>query len=129
MMDRRTLLALLLFVGMLSLAALACNSDQEWIIPRTATPTPTPTPIPMDTEAEFAVGDTVEIVATGVFTIPQTNQPEPDQRNNRVMGGGCFPGQKAPVLDIAQGPDGRIYYKVSCILDGWIPADNVKAVE
>jgi len=128
-MDRRALLALLLFTGMLSLTALACTSDQEWIIPRTATPTPTNTLIPMESVAEFAAGDTVEIVAVGAFSIPQTNQPEPDQRNNRVMGGGCFPGQKAPVLDVAQGPDGKVYYKVTCILDGWVPADNVKAAE
>lgn len=127
-MNKRALAALLLVIGLLSLAALACTSDQEWIIPRTATPTPTNTPVPLSVEAEFAPGDTVLVIGTS-FQVPQTNMPEPDARNNRVIGGGCFPNSTAPVLEVAQGEDGVIYYKVTCILDGWVPADNVEAIE
>ncbi len=125
---KRALAALLLVIGLLSLAALACTSDQEWIIPRTATPTPTNTPVPITAAADFAVGDRVRIVVNS-FQLPQTSQPEPDARNNRVIGGGCFPNTTVPVLDVAQGPDGNIYYKVTCILDGWVPAENIEAVE
>ncbi|GAB4573034.1 MAG: hypothetical protein Kow0077_14170 [Anaerolineae bacterium] len=128
MMNRRALAALLMVIGVLSLAALACTSDQEWIIPRTATPTTTPTPIPLDVEAEFGPGDQVRIVGN-TFQVAQTKLPEPDSRNNRVIGGGCFPNSVVPVLDVAQGTDGNLYYKVTCILDGWVPAENVEAVE
>jgi hypothetical protein len=127
-MNKRALSALLLVIGLLSLAALACTSDQEWIIPRTATPTATSTPVPLTVDAEFAPGDRVRIIGIS-FQVPQTNRPEPDSRNNRVIGGGCFPNSTAPVLEVAQGEDGNIYYKVTCILDGWVPADNVEAIE
>lgn len=126
--NSRALGALLLVIGMLGLAALACTSDQEWIIPRTATPEASPTPVPITIETEFGPGDQVLIVGNS-FQVPQTSLPEPDTRNNRVIGGGCFPGSKAPVLEVAQGDDGVIYYKVTCILDGWVPADNVAAAE
>lgn len=127
-MNKRALAALLLVIGLLSLAALACTSDQEWIIPRTATPTPTNTPVPLSVEVDFGPGDTVLVVGDS-FQVPQTSLPEPDTRNNRVIGGGCFPNSTAPVLQVAQGEDGKIYYQVTCILDGWVPADNVEAVE
>lgn len=127
-MDRRALSALLLVIGVLSLAALACTSDQEWIIPRTATPTPTNTPVPISVETDFQIGDSVTIVGTG-FQVWQTTFPEPDRRNNRVIGTQCFPGTVTEVLEVAQGDDGLIYYKVHCILDGWVPAENVEAAE
>jgi hypothetical protein len=127
-MDKRALSALLLVVGLLSLAALACNSDQEWIIPRTATPTPTNTPVPMTVDTEFQIGDSAVVVGAA-FQIPQTNFPEADARNNRVIGGGCFPGTTVEIQEVAQGDDNNIYYKVGCILDGWIPAENLEAVE
>ena len=127
-LHKRALLALLLFVGVLSLAALACTSDQTWIIPRTETPTPTFTPVPMDVDTEFHTGDTIRITGVG-FQIVQTTLPEPDRRNNRVIGTQCFPGQTAPVVDVAVGPDGLIYYKVTCILDGWVPETNVEPVQ
>jgi hypothetical protein len=127
-MNNRALGALLLALGLLSLAALACTSDQEWIIPRTATPLPTNTPVPIDADTEFGPGDQVRIIGTS-FQIAQTSLPEPDTRNNRVMGGGCFPNSLVPVLEVAQGEDGSIYYKVTCIRDGWVPAANVVAAE
>lgn len=125
---RSALAALLLVIGLLSLAALACTSDQEWIIPRTATPTLTNTPVPISSAADFAPGDAVRIVVNS-FQLPQTSRPEPDTRNNRVIGGGCFPNTTVPVLDVAQDEDGNIYYRVTCILDGWVPAENVEAVD
>ncbi|MBN2472389.1 MAG: hypothetical protein JXN59_16810 [Anaerolineae bacterium] len=124
----RALSALLLVIGLLSLAALACNSDQEWIIPRTDTPVPTNTPLPLSGNAEFAPGDEVRIVVNS-FQLPQTTNPEPDTRNNRVIGGGCFPNTTVPVLGVAEDGEGNIYYRVTCILDGWVPAENVEAVE
>ncbi len=127
-MHRRALFALLLVTGLLSLAVLACTSDQEWIIPRTATPTATHTPVPMDVDTQFQVGDTARIVGTG-FQVSQTTLPEPDQRNNRVIGTQCFPGQTAPILEVAEGADGLIYYKVTCILDGWVPETNLEPVD
>ena len=127
-MNKRALAALLLVIGLLSLAALACTSDQEWIIPRTATPTPTNPPVPISADADFGPGDQVRVITTS-FQLAQTNMPEADARNNRVIGGGCFPNTVVPVLEVAQGEDGNIYYKVTCILDGWVPATNVEAVE
>ncbi len=130
MKERRALLALLLVVGVLSLAALACNSDQEWIIPRTATPTITPSPLPISMETRFQVGDRVIVVAEGTtFMIYQTNLPEPDRRNNRVMGSSCFPNTTVTILDVAQGADGDIFYKVRCTLDGWLPEANLAPAE
>jgi hypothetical protein len=126
-MHKRALLALLLCVGVLSLAALACTSDQEWIIPRTETPTPTHTPVPMNVDTQFHTGDTIRIVGNA-FQVWQTTLPEADRRNNRVIGTQCFPGQTAPIVDVAEGPDGLIYYKVTCILDGWVPETNVEPV-
>lgn len=127
-MHKRALLALLLFVGVLSLAALACTSDQEWIIPRTETPTPTFTPVPLEVDTDFSIGDSARIVGNA-FQVWQTTLPEPDRRNNRVIGTQCFPGQTAPIVDVAVGPDGLVYYKVSCILDGWVPETNLEPVE
>ena len=101
-MHKRALLALLLCVGVLSLAALACTSDQEWIIPRTATPTPTFTPVPMNVDTQYHTGDTIRIVGNA-FQVWQTTLPEADRRNNRVIGTQCFPGQTAPVIDVADG--------------------------
>jgi hypothetical protein len=126
--DRRALSALLLVVGLLSLAALACTSDQTWIIPRTATPTVTPTLIPISVESAFHVGDTVVVVGN-TFQIPQTSLPEADQRNNRVIGGGCFPGTRVQINEVAQGEDGNIYYNVHCVLDGWLAETNLQAAE
>ncbi len=122
--------ALLLVIGLLGLAVLACTSDQEWIIPRTPTPTPTPTPVPITAETRFQVGDQAVVVAgPATFQVWQTSQPEPDNRRNRVVGTQCFPGQTVEILDVAQGPDGNIYYYVDCILEGWIPEENLEPLE
>ncbi len=122
---RRALAVMLAMVGMVSLAALACTSDQEWIIPRTATPTPTNTPRAVTTSSEFAIGDTVVIVGTG-FSVWQTYEPEPDTGRNRVIGTQCFPGSTVEILDIGQDDAGNLFYKVHCVLDGWISAANVQ---
>lgn len=127
-MNKRALSALLFFVGMLSLAALACTSDQEWIIPRTATPTPTNTPVPITIDTTYQIGDQVRIIGTG-FQVWQTTFPEADNGRNRVIGTQCFPGTSVEVLDLAQGDDGLVYYKVHCILDGWVGDDNLEAVQ
>jgi hypothetical protein len=126
--DKRALYALLLVVGMLSLAALACTSDQEWIIPRTATPTATYTPVPLSVETDYSIGDEIIIIGE-VFQVPQTNFPEPDTRNNRVIGGGCFPGTTVTIDEIAQGDDGNLYFNVRCILAGWVPEANAEPVQ
>lgn len=121
---KRTLHALLLVVGVLSLAALACTSDQEWIIPRTPTPTITPTPIPVTTNSLFQIGDSVSI-NIAVFSTSLTQRPEPDTGGNRQIGTNCFKDQVVEILDVAQGADGSIYYLINCTLDGWIPETNL----
>lgn len=121
---------ILLVVGLLSLAALACNSDQEWIIPRTETPTPTRTPVPMDTSAAlYQMGDALRIRQTGDFFIYQTTEPEPDASHNRVMGSSCFPGTAVTPLDIAVDDDGNFYYRVRCTLEGWVPETMLEPAE
>lgn len=124
-MRKRALLALLLVVGLLSLATLACTSDQEWIIPRTATPTPTNTPLPMTGQADFQVGDRARVTGQGVQVF-QTRLPEPDLINNRVLfAPPCFVGSTVEILEVAQGEDGEIYYKVNCGQEGWVPQTNL----
>jgi hypothetical protein len=127
-MQKRALWALLLVIGVLSLAVLACTSDQEWIIPRTETPTPTNTPVPLEVETQFQIGDSARVVGDG-FQIPQTTLPEPDRQSNRVIGTMCFPNTVYPIVDVAVGSDGRVYYQVNCILDGWLPEDNLEPIE
>lgn len=125
-MNRRISWALLLLMGLLSLAALACYSDNP-LIPPTQTPTPTLTPVPLTAETEYQIGDSVTVVGNE-FQIHQTQLPEADQRNNRVMGGACFPGTTTTVEDIGQDDAGNIYYKVTCVLNaGWLPAENIEA--
>lgn len=127
-MNRRTSGALLLLVGLLSLAALACYSDNP-LIPPTPTPTPTLTPVPLTAETDFQIGDSVVVVGEG-FQIHQTQLPEADHRNNRVMGGTCFPGTTTTVEDVGQDDAGNIYYKVTCVLTaGWLPAENITSAE
>lgn len=125
---QRAIRALLLVIALLSMAALACNSDQEWIIPRTATPDPTATSVPITIDTAFSIGDSAVIVGES-FQVWQTNIPEADNGRNRVIGTQCFPGQTTEVLDVAQGDDGAIYYYVHCILDGWVSEDNLEPVE
>ncbi len=126
--QKRALHALLLVIGVLSLAALACTSDQDWIIPRTPTPTVTPTPIPVTTQSMFEVGDSAKINIT-VFSLPLTQRPEPDTGGNRQIGTNCFKDQIVEILDIAQGEDGSIYYLVNCTLDGWTAETNLAPAE
>jgi hypothetical protein len=126
--NRRALYALLWVAGILSLAALACTSDQEWIIPRTAIPTATMTPVPVSSETEFQIGDRA-VVVSDVFIVPLTARPERDFGGNRVVGGSCFPGTTVDILDVGQGPDGSVFYRVACAQEGWISQDNLDPVE
>ena len=82
----------------------------------------------MTTDSIFAIGEPVRVIGDA-FQVPQTVLPEADRGNNRVIGGGCFPGTTTEVEEIAQGPDDLIYYRVQCILDGWVPEVNIEAAE
>ena len=119
----------LLVVGVLGLATLACSSDQEWIIPRTETPTPTHTPVPIEQETLYEIGQPLHVLDTGNPFIFQTNNPEPDNGNNRVIGGPCFPRQAVEVLTVAIGPEGGVFYQVHCVLDGWLAEELLEPLE
>ena len=127
-MQNRAFPILLLVVGMLALAGLACTSDQEWIIPRTETPVPTETPIPLDADALYAIGDQV-VITTNTFSIQMLRQPAPDSPNNRLLGGSCFKDTTVEVLEIGQDSDGNVYYKVECSLEGWLAEANLTPAE
>lgn len=123
----RALSALLLVVGLLSLAMLACTSDQEWIIPRTPTPTQTPTPAPITLETTFQIGDRAKVVGVG-FSTQLTQRPEPGTGRNNVLGSNCFLNQEVEILDVAE-HNGEIFYRVDCILEGWIAESYLQPVE
>lgn len=122
----QALAALLLVMGLLSLATLACTSDQEWIIPRTPTPTLTPTPAPITLETAFQIGDRAKVVGVG-FSTQLTQNPEPSTGRNNVLGSNCFLNQEVEILDVAEN-NGEIFYRVDCILEGWISENYLEPV-
>src|ERR1043166_5507308 len=102
-------LALVFSLLTLALASLACWSNDTLFIPPTETPTPTAIPPTANFASKFSVGATVLIAGQGLAAVYLTDQPEPDNRSNRVANASCYPNSTTKIIAVQRVGDVTYY--------------------